>query len=110
MNEQRIAPDVELNPSDCTVAEGELIVHLGLLEFEGDLIDWETELEADLPPLLSPSSLLVLSCPPSSPVPTSSPEWAPISQSSHERDTVPKSSQEWALSPEGSPESPEAHE
>ncbi|KAL0159361.1 hypothetical protein M9458_043086, partial [Cirrhinus mrigala] len=34
--------------------EGELIIHLGLLDFEGDLIDWETDLEANLPPFLSP--------------------------------------------------------
>ncbi len=40
----------------CTAADGELIVHLGLLDFDGDLIDWEADLEADLHPLLSPSS------------------------------------------------------
>ncbi len=135
--ERRIAPEKEPNPSDqvrepatvpaareqavdgesaewssapCTATEGELIVHLGLLDLEGDLIDWETDLEADLPPLLSPSSPLAPSSPPSSPVPTSSPEWAPVSQSSRERDSVPESSQEWALISEGSPESPEAHE
>ncbi len=86
--ERKIAPEVEPNPSDqvrepatvpttrepavdgvsaewssapCTVAEGELILHLGLLDMEGDLIDWETELEYEMPPLLSSSSPLVLS-------------------------------------------------
>ncbi len=88
--EQRIAPEVEPNTSDqvrepvtmpttrepavdsvsaewssapCTVAEGELILHLGLLDMEGDLIDWENELEYEMPPLLSPSSPLVRSSP-----------------------------------------------
>ncbi len=64
--ERKIVPEVEPNPSDqvrepatvpttrepavdgvsaewssasCTAAEGELIVHLGLLDMEGDLID-----------------------------------------------------------------------
>ncbi len=106
--ERKIAPEVEPNPSDqvrepatvpttrepavdgvsaewssasCTAAEGELIVHLGLLDMGGDLIDWSTELEIELPPLLSPSSPLVPSSPPSSPlVPASSapPERPPV--------------------------------
>ncbi len=102
--EWKITPEVKPNPSDqvrelvavpttrepavdgvsaewssapCTVAEGELIIHLGLLDMEGDFIDWETELEFELPPLLSPSSPLVPSSPPSSLVPMSSPEGAP---------------------------------
>lgn len=66
----------------CTVAKGKLIVYLGLLDLEADLIGWETDLEADLPPLLPPSSPLVPSSPPSSPVLKSSPEWTPVSQSS----------------------------
>ncbi len=101
--EQRIAPEVEPNTSDqvrepatmpttrepavdgvsaewssapCT---GELSIHQGLLNLEGDLIDWETDLEIELLPLLSPSSPLVLSSPPSSLVPLSSPEGAPDS-------------------------------
>ncbi len=93
-------PEVEPNPSDqvrepaivpttreqavdevstewtCTAAEGEWIMHLGLLDVEGDLIDWKTDREIDLPPLLSPSSLLVPSSPPLSLVPSSSPEGA----------------------------------
>ncbi len=93
-------PEVEPNPSDqvrepaivpttreqavddvstewtCTAAEGEWIMHLGLLDLEGDLIDWKTDREIDLPPLLSPSSLLVPSSPPPSLVPLSSPEGA----------------------------------
>ncbi len=106
--ERKIVPEVEPNPSNqvreratvpttrepavdgvsaewssasCTAAEGELIVHLGLLDMEGDLIDWSTELEIELPPLLSPSSPLVPSSPPSSPlVPASSapPERPPV--------------------------------
>ncbi len=102
-SERKIAPEVEPNPSDqvrepatvpttrepavdgvsaewssapCTVVQGELILHLGLLDMEGDLIDWETELKFELPPLLSPSSPLVPSSPPSSLVPLSSPEGA----------------------------------
>ncbi len=62
----------EWSSAPCTVAEGELIVHLGLLDMEGDLIDWSAELEIELPPLLSPSSPLVpaSSAPPErSPVP-----------------------------------------
>ncbi len=101
--ERKITPEMEPNPSDqvrepaivpttrepamdgvsmewssapCTMAEGDLIIHLGLLDMEGDLIDWETELEFELPPLFSPSSLLVPSSPPSSLVPLSSPEGA----------------------------------
>ncbi len=101
--EQRIAPEVEPNQSDqvrelatvpttreqavdgvsaewssvpCTAPEGELIIQLGLLDLEGDLIEWETDLEIELPPLLSPSSPLVLSSPPSSLVPLSRPEGA----------------------------------
>ncbi len=63
----------EWSSASCTAAEGELIVHLGLLDMGGDLIDWSTELEIELPPLLSPSSPLVPSSPPSSPlVPASS--------------------------------------
>ncbi len=77
--ERKIVPEVEPNPSDqvrepatvpttrepavdgvsaewssasCTAAEGELIVHLGLLDMEGDLIDWSTELEIEYPALL----------------------------------------------------------
>ncbi len=88
--EQRIALEVEPNTSDqvrepatmptmrepavdgvsadwssapCIAAEGERIVHLGLLDMEGDLIDWETELEYEMPPLLTPSSPLVPSSP-----------------------------------------------
>ncbi|KTG39714.1 hypothetical protein cypCar_00017959 [Cyprinus carpio] len=98
VTERRIASDIEPNPSDqvrepatvpttrklavdgdniewssahCTVAEGELIIHLELLDFEGDLIDWETELKADLPPLLPSSEPFV------TPVSTSNPERAP---------------------------------
>ncbi len=56
------------------------VVHLGLLDMEGDLIDWETELEIELSPPLSPSSPLVQSSPPSSLVPLSSPEGLPILQ------------------------------
>ncbi len=65
----------ELRP--CTTAEGELTIHLGLLDVEEDLIDWETDLEIELPPLLSPSFPLVPSSPPSSLVPLSSPKGAP---------------------------------
>ncbi len=94
--EQRIALEVEHNPSDqvrepatvpttreqavdgvstewssapCTVAEGELIILLGLLDLEEDLMDWETDLEIELPPLHSPSSPLVPSSPPLFPCP-----------------------------------------
>ncbi|KAL0170422.1 hypothetical protein M9458_035018, partial [Cirrhinus mrigala] len=56
--------------ASCTVAEDELII---LLDFEEDLLDWETDLEADLLPVLSPSSPLVLSSPPE-PAP---PEYSP---------------------------------
>ncbi len=71
--EWRIAPDAEPSPSEqvrepattpatreqavdgestewSTAAEGELIVHLGLLDVEGDLIDWETDLGDRLAP------------------------------------------------------------
>ncbi len=81
--ERMIVPEVEPNPSDqvrepatvpitreqavdgvsaewssapCTAAEGELLIDLGLLDMERDLIDWDTALEIELPPLLSPSS------------------------------------------------------
>ncbi len=57
-----------------TTTEGELIIHLGLLDWEGDLIVWETDQEIDMPP---PSSLVVSSSPPSSLVPMSSPEGTP---------------------------------
>ncbi len=53
----------EWSSAPCTVAEGELILHLGLLDMEGDLIDWETKLEYEMPPLLSLSSPLVPSSP-----------------------------------------------
>ncbi len=53
----------EWSSAPCTAAEVELIVHLGLLDMEGDLNDWETELEYEMPPLLSPSSPLVPSSP-----------------------------------------------
>ncbi len=72
---------VEWSSAPCTAAE--LIVHLGLLDLEGNLIDWETDLEIDLPPLLSTSSPLVPSSPPLSPVPGSSQEWA-LSPEAHE--------------------------
>ncbi len=101
--ERMIVPEVEPNPSDqvrepatvpitreqavdgvsaewssapCTAAEGELLIHLGLLDMEWDLIDWDAALEIELPPLLSPSSPLVPSSPPSSLIPLSSPEGA----------------------------------
>ncbi len=101
--ERMIVPEVEPNPSDqvrepatvpitreqavdgvsaewssapCTAAEGELLIDLGLLDMERDLIDWDAALEIELPPLLSPSSPLVPSSPPSSLVPLSSPEGA----------------------------------
>ncbi len=101
--EQRIAPEVKPNPSDqvrepvtvpttrkqamdsesaewssahYTAAEGEPIIHQGLLDLERGLIDWETDWEIELPPLLSPSSPLVPSSPPSSLVPLCSPEKA----------------------------------
>ncbi len=67
---------VERSSAPCIVAEGELNIQLGLLDMEGDLIDWETDLEIELAHLLSPSSPLV----PSSPlflVPLPSPEAAP---------------------------------
>lgn len=38
----------EWSSAHCTAADVELIVHLGLLDFEGHLIDWKTELEIDL--------------------------------------------------------------
>ncbi len=66
----------EWSSAPCTAAEGELIIQLGLLDFEGNLIDWETDLEIELPPLLSPSTPLVPSSPPSSLVPLSSAEGA----------------------------------
>ncbi len=68
---------MEWSSAPCTTAEGELIIHLGLLDLEEDLINWETDLEIELPPLLSPSSPLVPSSPPSSLVPLSNPEEAP---------------------------------
>ncbi len=101
--EQRIAPEVEPNPSDhvrepvtvpttrkqamdgesaewssahYTAAEGEPIKHQGLLDLKRGLIDFETDWEIELPPLLSPSSPLVPSSPPSSLVPLCSPEKA----------------------------------
>ncbi len=101
--ERMIDPEVEPNPSDqvrepvtvptmreqavdsvsaewsstpCTAAEGELETHLGLLDMEWDLIDWDAALETEEPPLLSPSCPLVLSSPPSSLNPLSSPEGA----------------------------------
>ncbi len=54
----------EWTSTPCTAAEGELIVHLGLLYLEGDLIDWDTDLEIELPPLFTPSFPLVPSSPP----------------------------------------------
>ncbi len=101
--ERMIVPEVEPNPSDqvrepatvpitreqavdgvsaewssapCTAAEGELLIDLGLLDMERDLIDWDAALEIELPPLLSPSSPLVPSSPPSFLIPLSSPEGA----------------------------------
>ncbi len=53
----------EWSSAPCTTAEMELIIHLGLLDMEEDLIDWETELEYEMPPLLPPSSPLVPSSP-----------------------------------------------
>ncbi|KAL1276323.1 hypothetical protein QQF64_035946 [Cirrhinus molitorella] len=61
----------------CTKAEGELIIYLGLLEMEEELIDWETELELDPAPFVPASSPLVSSSPPSSPLVPSSPEVVP---------------------------------
>ncbi|KAI2651793.1 Protein FixA [Labeo rohita] len=93
---QRITPESESNPSDqvrelATVptmreqalddvsAEGELIIHLRLLDFKGDLIDGETNLEPDLAPLFF------------------------IPASSRKKDSVPEYSQECGPIPEGSP-------
>ncbi len=45
----------EWSSAHCTTAEMELIIQLGLLDMEEDLLDWETELEYEMPPLLSPS-------------------------------------------------------
>ncbi len=53
----------EWSSAPCTTAEMELIIHLRLLDMEEDLIDWETELEYEMPPLLPPSSPLVPSSP-----------------------------------------------
>ncbi|KAL1278541.1 hypothetical protein QQF64_025214 [Cirrhinus molitorella] len=79
----------EWSSAHCTMAEGELIIHLGLLEMEKeDLIDWETELELDPAPLLPPSSPLVPSSPPSSPLVPSSLPSSPLVSSSPE--VVPK--------------------
>ncbi len=66
----------EWSSATCTAAEGELLIHLGLLDMARDLIDWDAALEIELPPLLSPSSPLVPSSPPSSLIPLSSPEGA----------------------------------
>ncbi len=49
---------VSVEWSPCTAAEDELIINLKLQDFEGDLIDWKTDLEAALAlllRLLSPS-------------------------------------------------------
>ncbi|KAL0170461.1 hypothetical protein M9458_035057, partial [Cirrhinus mrigala] len=108
--EQRIALETVFNPSDqvrelekavdgvsversstpFATAEGELIIHLGLLDFEGDLTGWETDLEADLPSLLRP-------------------RWSSPAQRGL-LFPIPEHSQEWALIPKDSPESQEAHE
>lgn len=54
MREQAVdGESVELSSVHCTVTEGELVVHLGLLDLEGDLIDWKTDLEINWPSLLS---------------------------------------------------------
>ncbi len=66
----------EWSSAPCTAAEGELLIDLGLLDMERDLIDWDAALEIELPHLLSPSSPLVPSSPPSSLIPLSSPERA----------------------------------
>ncbi len=42
---------------------GELIIQLGLLDLEGDLIDWETDLEAPDPEFI-PESPETDKCPP----------------------------------------------
>ncbi|KTF95575.1 hypothetical protein cypCar_00029456 [Cyprinus carpio] len=66
---------MERSSAPCTAAEGELTMawQKGQNE-EEDLIDCESDLENELPPLLSPLSPLVPSSPPSSMVPLSSPE------------------------------------
>ncbi len=68
----------EWSSAPCTAAEGELLIHLGLLDMERDLINWDAALEIEPPPLLSPSSLLVPCNPPSSLIPLSSPEGASV--------------------------------
>ncbi len=62
---------VDWSGAPCTMAEGELILPLGLLDMEGDLIDWETELEFEMPSIRRPCwsrpalrGLQILQCPP----------------------------------------------
>ncbi len=66
MREQAVdGVSAEWSSAPFTTAEGELIIHLGLLDLEEDLIDWKTDLEIELFPLLSssPSSSVLLSSP-----------------------------------------------
>ncbi len=44
---------MEKSSAPCIVAEDELVIQLGLLDMEEDRIDWETDLEIELAPLLS---------------------------------------------------------
>ncbi len=87
---------VERSSAPCTVAEGELNVDLGLLDFKGEFMD----VYADLPPLLPPSPE-----PSVSPVPTSSPERASVPKIGPERASVPEISTEKAPVSPSCPES-----
>ncbi len=87
---------VERSSAPCTVAEGELNVDLGLLDFKGEFMD----VYADLPPLLPPSLE-----PSVSPVPTSSPERASVPKIGPERASVPEISTEKAPVSPSCPES-----
>ncbi len=79
----------EWSSAPCTAAEGELLIHLGLLDMERDLINWDAALEIEPPPRLSPSSLLVPSNPPSSLIPLSSPEGASVPPSLPQKPALP---------------------
>ncbi len=100
----------EWSSAPCTAAEVELelIVHLGLLDMEGDLIDWETELEYEMPPLLSPSSPLVPSSPEGasdSPVPA--PRQRPPVPAPRQRPPMPAPRQRPPVPLQGPSSSPE---
>ncbi|KAI2649219.1 Filamentous hemagglutinin [Labeo rohita] len=97
MRENTVYSDImERSSTHCNMAEGEIIMDLGIRKAGEDLIAWD----ADLPPLLPTSEHSVTPIPTSSPeraaVPTSCPEKALVSTSSLEETLVSVLSQKRA--------------